>query len=144
MQATTTAPPCLPQTYSQAFTGFVASTAADCSVWTTFRASLSCANYTQLIFSGSFNPVGLSLTDPAIVNTIATALMNGVSSGLISSNGTSWAAHPCGSGPELTIGSLCSCAAIYSVRPCINNVNWGGLNSTTCSAPSQTITVAFS
>jgi hypothetical protein len=31
----------------------------------------------------------------------------------------------------------------YILRPCIGNLNWGGVNTATCSAPSQTMTLEF-
>src|SRR5205807_9546976 len=41
--------------------------------------------------------------------------------------------------------SVCACPSPgYVVRPDIANVNWGGVNTATCSGPSQTMTVSFS
>jgi hypothetical protein len=48
---------------------------------------------------------------------------------------------PCG-GTALSAGiSYCTCGTGHSVRPCINNANWGGMNTATCSSPTQDMSV---
>jgi hypothetical protein len=46
----------------------------------------------------------------------------------------------------LTSSSGCDCGGgtTYTVRPMIKNLNWGGLNGSSCGQPTQTITVTFS
>jgi hypothetical protein len=57
-------------------------------------------------------------------------------------DGHTWFVDECG-GTELTADDAqCSCEDPgYSIRPCIMADVWGGVNTITCSAPSQTITV---
>lgn len=78
-----------------------------------------------------------------MVNAIAQALRTNTAYGPTSSNGYSWAVGTCGSGNELsaTGGGICACSTGYTVRPCIGNSNWGGVNGTTCSASTQNMTV---
>jgi hypothetical protein len=138
------------QTYSQSFIYGVLSTPAQCTAWTAFCASLNCSHYTLLQFYGSLDPIGISVIDPTVVNGIAAALLNSGIYGPTTSNGNSWVVTSppsCGSGVELgTGGNICSCLGGYgyAIRPCITNTNWGGVNSTTCGTPNQTITVTFS
>jgi hypothetical protein len=59
-------------------------------------------------------------------------------------NGRTWTVGTCGSGIELSANTNCQCVTPgYTARPCIGqgNDNWGGVNTATCSAPSQTIEV---
>ena len=51
----------------------------------------------------------------------------------------------CGGGIEFNAtGSTCNCDDPgYIVRPQIENDNWGGINTDTCLAPTQTMTVTF-
>ena len=59
-----------------------------------------------------------------------------------SCNGVNWWIGKCGPGGEIGIGtSICSCSGTISIRPCINNNNWGGLGSNTCGQSSQTLSV---
>ena len=52
----------------------------------------------------------------------------------------------CGSGNELSAsGTTCICTSPgHIIRACIGvNANWGGVNTATCSAPTQTMTAVF-
>ncbi|CAF3402592.1 unnamed protein product [Rotaria sp. Silwood1] len=127
--------------YSQSFTGGSISL-SQCSAWNTFQALLVPRNYSSLTISGSNNPTGISLTNSNIVAAIAQALRTNTTYGPIASNGYSWAVGLCGGGYELTAtGSTCACNTGYTLRPCIGNVNWGAINSYTCNAGTQTMTV---
>jgi len=91
---------------------------------------------------GSNDPVGINVTSSAVVTAIISALRTG-SSYSASSNGYTWSVGTCGSGSELSAtGSICSCPTGYIIRTCIGNANWGGINSATCSATSQTISLS--
>lgn len=93
---------------------------------------------------GSLDPVGVTLTDPVVIGNIASALKNSMAYGPVTSNSRSWAVGACGSGYELSAtGAVCICVTGYIARPCIGNANFGGINGSTCTAPSQTITVTF-
>ena len=131
-------------TYSQTFTSGVIP-AAQCTAWTTFVAQLTPQSYTSLTISGSFDTVGRTTTNSAVINGIALALRTSTTYGPTVSNGFTWQVGSCGNPYELSAsGSICSCPNPgYIVRPCIGSSNWGGINGATCGAPTQTITVIF-
>jgi hypothetical protein len=100
--------------------------------------------FTRATISGSNDPVGVSCTDPAIVTQMADALRN-ASPGTWTCDSRTWVVTTCGGGIEFNAtGSTCSCDDPgYIVRPHILNDNWGGINTDTCLAPTQTMTVTF-
>jgi hypothetical protein len=137
--------------YSQAFTqgqSYLAGT-SQFDGWNTFRASLNTGiqTFTLVAFSGSSSPTPLTCSNPAVVAQIANALRLATALGPTACDGHNWAVGTgCGPGnpTELYIDSgSCSCGAIYSLRPQIQNLNWGGFNSATCVGPSQTLTLTF-
>lgn len=129
--------------YSQNFTSGV-TPITQCTAWTNFVAQLTGSSYTLLTMNGTFDPVGITVTDPTVIANITLALRTSTAYGPVTSNGRSWEVGTCG-GPELSAsGSICQCPSLsYVVRPCISNSNYGGINSTTCSGPTQTMTVIF-
>lgn len=145
-ETTTTAPYCIPRSYTGSFTNGIVPTAAQCTSWTNFRTTLNCSYFKLLKFNGSLNSLGISVIEPNIVNAIAVALFNSTAFGPTLSNGYNWTvtSPACGGGVELGTGNLCNCAGTqYAIRPCIANINFGGMDGTTCSAQTQTITVTF-
>lgn len=129
--------------YSQYFSSSVTPT-SQCSAWVTFQSLLVNGSYISLTISGSNDPTGIILTNPSYANAIANALRTNTTYGSVSSNGYSWSVGACGGGLELTATSLvCSCNTGYTVRPCVGNLNWGGINGAACGAASQTMTVTF-
>lgn len=101
--------------YSQNFTGGSIST-TQCTAWNTFQALLVVTNYTTFTMSGSRDPIGITLSDPVIVNAIAQALRTNTTYGPVSSGGFSWRVNLCGSGYEITsLGTLCGCGTGYTV-----------------------------
>lgn len=130
--------------YSAFFTGGLVPS-SQCTQWSSFVASLLGYSYKMLIFNGTYDTVGLTVTDPVTISGIASALRlsGSYSSGLI--NGRVWMVGPCGGGPELSASnSICSCPSPeYITRPCIGNSNFGGVNTATCGGPTQTMTVIF-
>ena len=135
--------------YNENFFGGVAPT-TQCTNWDIFRSGLTSTNYyIGFTIRGSNNTTGISCTDPAVANAVAAALRTGtVYAG--SSDGETWRVGTgcgtgCGSGAvELTnTGSTCNCGSGYTIRPNINNHNWGGIDGPTCSASSQTMEVIF-
>jgi hypothetical protein len=136
------APP-VPQsnTYSQAFQNGVTPT-TQCTAWTTYQSSLLAGGYSLVTISGSNDTAGVTCTGAA-ANTICQAIHSGATTTTVC-NGHTWYTGPCGSGTEVTADSaLCSCGsgATYTVRPCIGNDNWGGMDGVTCAAASQTLDV---
>jgi hypothetical protein len=105
---------------------------------------LTCTTYTKLQIYGSKDPTGITITDSSVATGLATALRTSTAySGI--SNGYTMKVSACGGGYEITsVGVTCSCNTGYTVRPCQGGGNWGGLYGTTCSALTQTMTLAFS
>ncbi|CAF2977221.1 unnamed protein product [Rotaria socialis] len=133
--------------YTKSFINSAASS-SQCTAWVTFLNLLVPQSYTSLTMKGSTNSTGIALTNATLVTAIANALYTNTSYGPVSSNGYSWAVGLCGTSGsnsyELTAtGTVCSCATGYTVRPCIGNQNWGGINGTTCGSANQTMTVIF-
>ena len=135
-------------TFSQLFTNGVAPTTTIETAWNAFRASLT-GRYTRFRFFSNLN-AGITVTDSVKVQTLANSLRTGtITSQLIGAN-TWYVGTGCGT-PKIggvavefsNVGS-CSGSSTYSLRPMINNLNWGGVNGLTAGAPTQTITLIFS
>ena len=139
-------------TFSQAFTSGQAPSASVETAWTTFRGQLT-GTYTTMVLS---NNLGTSLTvTDANVQSIANALRTGTTGtnfSVVIGSRTWSVIQGCVAGTAdansiyLTSAGVCNCgtAGSYTVRPMIKNANWGGLNGSSCSQPTQTITVTFS
>ena len=133
------------RTYTGSFVTNVSPPPSACTDWDTWRLGLGTA-YTRVTIRGTFNPVGVSCTSPAVVNALATALRTGTDFNM-TCDGHAWSL--CGSryhgelwlDPPMTCSGA-NCPTGYIVRPCQGS-NWGGVNSLTCAAPSQTMTVDF-
>lgn len=141
----------VPISYSEAFVGGSVPT-TQCNSWQSYRASLTSGrNYIGFTIRGTMNTTGISCTDPTVANAVAAALRT--ATGYVgSSDGQTWyvgtgcvaGAPGCGTdGVELSNQGTCSCATGYSIRPVINNINWGGIDGNTCGAVSQTMEVIF-
>lgn len=130
--------------YSQTFTNGV-TPSSQCSAWNTFAAQLTVRNYTFLAMRGSQDSIGVTVTDPSVIAGIALALRTSTAYGPVTSNGRSWAVASCSSVLSLSAsGSACSCTApVYILRPCTTGTDWGGLNGSVCTGPTQNITVTF-
>jgi len=138
-------------TFSQLFTQGVAPTTTIETAWNTFRASLT-GTYTTFRFFSNLN-AGITVTDAIKVQQIANNLRTATAGNFLIGTGSSntwYVGIGCGA-PKIggvavefsNIGS-CSASSTYSLRPMINNLNWGGVNGTTVNAPTQTITLTFS
>lgn len=134
-------------TYSQTLTtGNLSSSSAEALAWDTFRAALT-GTYDKIVMTSSNSNFSLSLVSSSIVPQIATNLRSGTAG--------NWTI----SGKQISIGSCvgiefsvhttntnCGCpsdAGIFTLRPTINNNNWGGAGGATCGAATQTITLTF-
>jgi len=104
---------------------------------------------------GTFDQVGRTCADESIARQIANSLRFGLG-GTYICNGFTWRVGTpgaCYSGlcgttaneVELTVdGSLCACTTPgWSFRPAITNSNWGGINTGTCGAANQRMTLEF-
>ncbi len=120
---------------------------ASCQPWNMYRMSLG-NSYNAVTLSGTNDMVGFTCTNSGAnePGQIAQALRNGQAFS-IACGGHTWSVGTCGAGIELSAtGFICQCQNPgYTIRPCINpgNPNWGGVKTSTCFAPSQTITVTF-
>jgi hypothetical protein len=125
--------------FTRDFTQFVAATDEDCSEWNDFRSEIR-DDHARVAIYGSNDLVGRTC-DGDEARQICDALRDGVAFSILC-DGHTWYVGNCG-GIELTADdSACSCQDPgFSVRPCINHQDWGGVNSATCGGPTQTITV---
>ncbi|CAF0869850.1 unnamed protein product [Adineta ricciae] len=141
--STTTAAPACARTYSATFSTSTSSTASDCATWQAFTAGLTCSSYSTMRIYGTNNPTGITITSASVVTGLAAALRaNSTYTG--TAGGYTWAVGVCGSGLEITsTGSVCGCSSGYTIRSCIYNNNWGGINGATCSASGQTVSLYF-
>ncbi|UJR32488.1 hypothetical protein I4U23_019950 [Adineta vaga] len=138
---TTTSFYCPPVVYSVTFTSGVYSPIL-CSIWTSFTASLTCSNYTSFSLNGTYDPNGYTATDRTVVNGVAIALRTSTTY-VGNSNGITWRVGSCGGSELTTTGSICQCATGNTLRPCVGGASFGGLASSSCSAPTQVITLSF-
>jgi slime mold repeat-containing protein len=115
---------------------------AQCDSWNNFLGNqLVDGSYGSVSLSGSFDTTGVTCSDPAAATQICQALHHG-SFASVSCGGHTWNIGQCG-GTELSVDfSVCFCTSGGSpdVRPC-TGAEWGGVNTETCDAPSQNITV---
>ncbi len=136
--------------FTQTYTSGVAPGAAIETAFNTFRASLTGSYSTFKIYS-NLNPTGITVTDATQVPLIANALRTAtIGSWTIGAN--TWKVDlNCGSpsiGGDSVIftnsstGCNCGTGSIYTIRPDINNYNWGGIGGE-CSQPTQTLTLVF-
>jgi hypothetical protein len=133
--------------YSSSFQQGVSSTAQQCTDFNAWRASLT-GTYSYVWLRSSLDgPGGGAFCTGATANTICNALrtyVQGNPSQTFSCGGRTWSVGTCSPGVELaTSGAVCNCAAGGVLRPCIQNLNWGGgVSTTSCNAPTQTLTVS--
>jgi cysteine-rich repeat protein len=126
------------QVFSQAFVAGQSSP-NQCTAWNNWRGSLA-GPYTKITLRGSNDPVG-SVCNGAGANTLCQALKNNQSVS-VACDGKTYRTGQCGGGIEITTtAAICFCDAGYTVRPCIGNLNWGGINGPTCGAANQTLEV---
>lgn len=138
--------------YSDTFFSGQGSSGSQCTAWNTFRAQLTPRCYTSMTIRGTFDAVGRTCTDPAIVNAFAAAV-NAASSytSPTACNGDIWSICNRYSGevwlnpPSQCSGSNCPGPNAYILRPCIggSNPNWGGVNTNTCGGQNQRMTFIF-
>ena len=124
-------------------TGTVSYTSTYCTSMETFQASLVGKQTTSITLGAGGS--SYSCTDATTAKQITDAFSTCTTtctSQSFSCNGVNWWIGKCGPGGEIGIGtSICSCSGTISIRPCINNNNWGGLGSNTCGQSSQTLSV---
>jgi hypothetical protein len=113
-----------------------------CDAWNDFLDNqLTNGTYSSITMSGTFDPTGVTCSDPAAATQICQALHNR-SFASVFCDGRAWNVGSCG-GTELSVDTgICFCSGLSrTVRPCTGGNVWGGVNTSTCDAPSQTMTV---
>ena len=118
--------------------------------WKTFKSQLQSYSgnvFTTVQLYGSKDPNGKKSANPTVTQGIYNAIKNGTNyTGNDGNNIWSY----CGSRDELWINPPSECNGNncpnpgYILRPLQSNDNWGGINTPTCSPPSQTMTLTFS
>lgn len=138
-------------TFSQTFTSGVAPGSTIENAWTTFRGQLT-GTYTKFDFFSSNGQGYTGITDSVKVQQLANALRTGTTgiSFATTISGVSWNVGCCtcrnggalNGAVEFANNGLCSGGSTASLRPFINNNNWGGIG-TTVGAATQTLTLRF-
>ncbi len=126
--------------FSEDFPGFQ-DAPEQCNRWNDFLANeLVDADYSSVTMNGTFNLVGFTCTNPTAATAICRAMHNGDFASVFC-DGHSWNVGQCG-GTELSVDTgVCFCNNPgNTIRPCIG-FQWGGINTNTCGAPSQNMTV---
>ncbi|CAF1420502.1 unnamed protein product [Adineta ricciae] len=142
LDSISSSPPCA-STYSDVFTNGITPTTAQCTAWREFKNALTCATYSKVRMYGSNDPIGITSTDSSVATALAIALRYNTTITTVL-NGVTWRVGACGSGYEISAtGTICSCPTGYTIRPCIGSSNWGGINSATCGAATQTMSLYF-
>ena len=129
--------------FSQNFFQFQSPSSAQCNSWNDFlNNQLVDGSYSSVTMSGTFDPTGVTCSDPAAATQICQALHHG-SFASVFCNGHAWNVGQCGGTVFDLDADICFCdfGSAHAIRPCIFNQNWGGVNTDTCGAPSQNITI---
>jgi hypothetical protein len=113
---------------------------AQCDRWNDFLFNqLVDGSYGSVTMSGTFDPTGVTCSDPAAATQICQALHHG-SFASVFCDGHNWNVGQCG-GTELNVDTgTCFCGFGHTVRPCAGSI-WGGVNTETCFGPNQNMTV---
>jgi hypothetical protein len=138
---------CPATSWSASFTAGATPT-AQCASFDAWRATLDASGCASITMRGTYDTTGVTCTDPTVVAAIADALRTGTT-GLWTCGGHTW--HYCqrSSYEELWLDPPYSCSGSncpnpgYLMRPCFPGSNWGGVNTATCSPPSQTQYIEF-
>ena len=131
--------------YSAEFTQGVSGTAQQCTDWTTFRATIPASGITGVALTGTLDLDGIVCNNAFSSQLIGNGIRTGVDV-FRSCNGHTWSYCAATDRVMIDVADACSDSCVaqtYTLRPCILNINWGGVNTTTCNAPSQTIALGF-
>lgn len=109
---------------------------ADFNAWRNAVAD----DHTSIRLGGTFDESG-RFCNGLPATTLCNALRNGTST-TVQCDGHTWRVGTgCAGSMEVTVdGSSCECTYPgYALRPCVNLVDWGGVDTNTCAAPTQQI-----
>jgi hypothetical protein len=129
-------------TYSEQFPpGPVALGSPQCRAWQAFVLELRDGDFNRVTIRGSNDEDG-QICEGAAANQLCQALAASRAV-TVQCDGRAWATGDCGDGMEINADDgVCRCEEPrWTVRPCIGNNNWGGVNTQSCGAPAQTLEV---
>lgn len=122
-----------------------------CLKWTAFLDQLGNKKFVSVKFSGSQDPIGKTISDPAAATELAKLLYER-RPGVVTINGDNWVVTTCGisscGAPSVALswnGNIdgCLCEDQYAIKPHTGGLQWGGLNSISCDAVSQDFALEF-
>ena len=142
-------PDCAQEVWSENFTQGVTVTQQQCNTWVAFRQGLN-QGHNSVTWSGTYDPNGITCNNPSAVATIVNGLVN-TTDFSVSCNGHTWTfcanRFPPGGAMWLDPPTLCDQSNCpnpgYILRNCFLTSLYGGTNTSTCSPPSQTMTLTF-
>lgn len=113
-----------------------------CNDWHDFLFNqLTNGSYSSISMNGTFDTTGVTCNTPSAATQICNALHNEISTAVFC-DGHTWFTGFCGTDLELNVDfGVCFCTSFPTVRPCEGFGDWGGIGTTTCGGPSQTMTV---
>lgn len=138
-------------TWSDSFSGGEAPSTTQCQNWTDFLDQLGGKRFASVTISGTFDETGITITDPDAATQLA-QLLNSRTGGIVTSGDHYWRVGTCYQG---ACGSLsimlsvdgnkadCDCLDTYAIKPHSQTSDWGGINTPSCDAPSQTMKLVF-
>lgn len=137
-------------TWTDSFTQGVGYGSAKLANWNQFRMNLDTSVvYDKVVMKGTYNDTGITCSDPVVVNALAKALKRGTSFQVTLCDGNTWSmcwrfgGEVWINAPSLCFGNNCAGPNAYILRPGISNSNWGGVNTNTCGAPTQRMSLEF-
>jgi hypothetical protein len=129
--------------FSEHFTQFD-DAVAQCNSWNDFLLNrLVDGSYGSVSMSGTFDPAGVTCSDPDAATQICQALHHN-SFASVFCDGHQWSVGSCVGTTEVSVDvSVCFCTNPgRTLRPCVGfGGEWGGVNTETCFGPSQDMTV---
>jgi len=122
--------------------------ATQCWAWGNFVAHLS-TSYSSVKISSSLGG-SYTCNNSQIASALASSIKTGTTYTSPPCNGKIWsfcASYCGGSSSEIQVNDVLyfcdQCNNIAAIRPCWCNLNWGGVDTPTCSPPTQDVTIAF-
>jgi len=126
--------------------GHLSASSSICNSMREFRRSLVGFRATGVVVSAG--STSIKCLDTTIAKQIVDRFSSiSTSKSTFICNGKSWSVGTCGGGTEISVsvggqGNICSCSGnTVVIRPCINNINFGGLGSKACNSPATTLRI---
>jgi hypothetical protein len=137
--------------WSDSFVEGQAPSTPQCQNWTAFLDQLGGKRFASVTISGTFDEAGITISDPVAATQLA-ELLSSRTSGIVTSGEHYWRVGTCYQG---ACGSLsimlsvdgnkadCDCKDTYAIKAHSQTSDWGGINTPSCDAPSQTMNLVF-